>query len=183
MKLEKGDKVLVIDELIKGVVVNVNNNSAEIESEDGFLLTFGSDELIKIDVEQSEISKKVVVPHHLSLKTESNKPRQNLRVKKRKTPEHIMEVDLHIEKLIKSKKGLDNFDILTIQLDTAKHKLEFAIRNRIPKVIFIHGVGEGVLKEEIHYLCKRYNVSLSDASYQKYGMGATEVYIHQNTKG
>jgi dsDNA-specific endonuclease/ATPase MutS2 len=71
--------------------------------------------------------------------------------------------------------------MLTLQMDTAKRQLEFAIRKRIQKVVFIHGVGEGVLKTELEYLFGRYNnVKYYDADYQKYGLGATEVYIYQN---
>ena len=52
---------------------------------------------------------------------------------------------------------------------------------RIQKVVFIHGVGEGVLKLELEYLFKRYdNLKFYDANYQKYGLGATEVYIYQS---
>jgi dsDNA-specific endonuclease/ATPase MutS2 len=47
-------------------------------------------------------------------------------------------------------------------------------------MVFIHGKGEGVLKLELEYLLKRYNVKFYDANYQKYGLGATEVYIYQN---
>jgi len=68
-----------------------------------------------------------------------------------------------------------------LQLDTARRQLEFAIRKRIQKVVFIHGVGEGVLKTELEYLFGRYNVKYYDADYQKYGLGATEVYIYQKT--
>ena len=53
---------------------------------------------------------------------------------------------------------------------------------RISKVVFIHGVGEGVLKSELHYLFSRYPVRFYDASFKKYGLGATEVYIYQNPK-
>ena len=93
-----------------------------------------------------------------------------------------MEVDLHIHQLVPSSKGMSNYDMLNIQMETAKRQLEFAIRKRIQKVVFIHGVGAGVLKEELNYLFKRYeNVKYYDADYQKYGLGATEVYIYQNT--
>jgi len=92
-----------------------------------------------------------------------------------------MEVDLHIHHLTKSNKGMSNYDMLNIQIETAKRQLEFAMRKRIQKVVFIHGVGEGVLKEELKYLFGRYdNVKYYDADYQKYGLGATEVYIFQN---
>ena len=76
---------------------------------------------------------------------------------------------------------MNNFDILTIQLETAKRHIDFAIKNRIPKIILIHGVGEGVLKSELEFLFGRYDdVTFQDASYQKYGVGATELYFKQN---
>ena len=101
--------------------------------------------------------------------------------KKSKKDDVVLEVDLHIEKLVKSFKHMNNFDILNIQVDTARSQLEFAIKNRIPKIVFIHGMGEGVLKSELDYLFGRYpEISFQDANYRKYGLGATEVYIKQN---
>ncbi len=70
----------------------------------------------------------------------------------------------------------------TLQWDTAQRKLEFAIGKRIQKIVFIHGVGEGVLKMELETLFRRYdNVKFYEADFQKYGLGATEVYIYQNS--
>ena len=75
---------------------------------------------------------------------------------------------------------MNNYDILNIQTETIKRQMEFAIRNRIPKVVFIHGVGEGVLKAELDFLLGRYDgIKFQEANYQKYGMGATEVYFLQ----
>ncbi len=92
-----------------------------------------------------------------------------------------MEVDLHIGKLVRKSGGMSNYEILNIQMDTAKRQLNFAISKRIQKVVFIHGVGEGVLRAELESLFSRYeNLKWYDADYQKYGLGATEVYIFQN---
>src|SRR5690606_27403634 len=100
--------------------------------------------------------------------------------KERNAPK--MEVDLHIHQLAPSHKGMENFAILNLQLETAKRQLEFAMRNKIQKVVFIHVVVEGLLKEEVSSLFRRYeNVKFYDADYQKYGLGATEVYFFQNT--
>jgi len=94
-----------------------------------------------------------------------------------------MEVDLHIEKLVKSYRHMSNYDILTLQVDTAERQLLFAISKRIPKIVFIHGVGEGVLKDELYYLFNRYDgIKFYSADYQKYGAGATEVYVYQNAQ-
>lgn len=182
MNYKIGDVVVVLDDIIKGKVIRIDTSKIDIETEDGFIMQFNDYELVKIYLEQSEISKTVVVPHHLSIKTEYKKKKKLTKMKSKKEGIPPMEVDLHIDKLIKSKKGMDNFDVLSLQLDTAKYKLEFAIRNRIPRIIFIHGVGEGVLREELKYLFNRYNVKITEASYQKYGLGATEVYVLQNSK-
>jgi len=70
--------------------------------------------------------------------------------------------------------------MLNLQLETAKRQLHFAKNKRIQRIVFIHGVGEGVLKEELYYLLRREeNIDFYDADYQKYGVGATEVYLYQ----
>ena len=93
-----------------------------------------------------------------------------------------MEVDLHINQLVKSSRGMTNYEMLNLQLQTAKRQLEFAIHKRVQRIVFIHGVGEGVLRQELETLFRRYdNLTYYDANYQKYGLGATEVYIHQNS--
>ncbi len=50
--------------------------------------------------------------------------------------------------------------------------------------MFIHGVGEGVLRYELHRLLKEYEGQLKfyDADYQKYGIGATAVHLFKNKK-
>jgi hypothetical protein len=58
---------------------------------------------------------------------------------------------IYIEKLVPNKRGMSNYDILTLQTETAKRHIEFAIRNRIPKIVFIHW-GEGIPKAELDFL-------------------------------
>ena len=47
--MEKGDKVLVLDDAISGVVTTVKGNTITIETEDGFELDFLKSELIVMD--------------------------------------------------------------------------------------------------------------------------------------
>ena len=56
------------------------------------------------------------------------------------------------------------------------------LSKKIQRIVFIHGVGEGVLKTELQNLLNKYPVKYYDASYKKYGLGATEVYVYQNVK-
>ena len=68
-------------------------------------------------------------------------------------------------------------------MDFFRKCLNDAIINHVQKVIFIHGVGSGVLKNEIIKELKKYKgLHYFDASMAKYGVGATEVYFSHNTK-
>ncbi|MXO05666.1 Smr/MutS family protein [Flavobacterium sp. HBTb2-11-1] len=182
--LLKGDKVSVLDEAINGTVVSVKNNEVLIETEEGFMMTFLVNELIKVQ-ETSDLinSIKRFDLNEVSKEKTEPKPRSFVKEKKDKRDVGVPEFDLHIEKLVPNKRGMSNYDILTLQTETAKRHIEFAIRNRIPKIVFIHGVGEGILKAELDFLLGRYDgIDFQDANYQKYGLGATEVYIRQNNK-
>ena len=185
-KFNIGDTVAVLDDVIKGKVIAISSKNITIESSDGFPFQFQPNELVVIRESQSELSKFTDITNELFTEkynsNERNKNKPLFKSDLNTENESIMEVDLHINQLVKSSSGMDNFDIMNIQIDTAKHKLEFAIKNRIPKIVFIHGVGEGVLKSELDFLLKNYNVNFYAASYKKYGMGATEVYIYQNSK-
>jgi dsDNA-specific endonuclease/ATPase MutS2 len=178
--ITKGDKVSVLDDAIDGIVIAVNGAEVSIETPDGFTLTFKSNELIKMGGTTMNINfnkNQVISEKELTKPNYINKEKKN----KRENP--VPEFDLHIEKLVKSYKAMSNYEILTLQSETAKKHIEFAIRNRIPKIVFIHGVGDGVLKSELDFMLGRYdNISFQDANYQKYGIGATEVYFKQNTK-
>ena len=92
---------------------------------------------------------------------------------------HVLEIDLHIEKLVGRKVTLMNSEMLEIQLRKVTQVLTENRNNRGLKIILIHGNGKGVLKNEILKLLKR-NFStykISDASMQKYGTGALEVQV------
>ena len=177
----KGDKVSVLDDAVNGVVISVNKNEVFIETDDGFTMTYFVNELIKIN-DTSILSKSTrsFDVNVIKQQKEIPPPRSFVKEKKNKGEIPPPEFDLHIEKLTKNFLGMSNYDILTLQSETAKRHIEFAIRNRIPKIVFIHGVGEGILKAELDFLLGRYdNLSFQDANYQKYGVGATEVYIRR----
>nr|WP_299384257.1 Smr/MutS family protein [Allomuricauda sp.] len=173
-----GDSVEVLDEDIAGTIEEIRGDQITILTQDGFPLVYQKRELV---LKEQGIQVSNFEAHRIKL--EKDKPQEKnattLKPKQRNAPK--MEVDLHIHQLVKSTKGLSNFDMLELQLETAKRQLEFAREKRIQKVVFIHGVGEGVLREELHYLFKKYEgLKWYDADYQKYGLGATEVYLLQN---
>jgi hypothetical protein len=174
-----GQKVAVLDDVLQGEVVSVTGSLISIRDTQGMVFNFEAKELVLLEEDQFEISKFSDINHPL-LKEKMQEPVKKSSSFVKDKNEVIWEVDLHINQLTKSTRGMDNYDMLSLQLDTARSKIEYAIQKRISKIVFIHGVGEGVLKSELNSLLNKYPVKYYDASYKKYGLGATEVYIFQN---
>jgi len=180
--MKVGDRVETIDDDISGIITKVKENIVTIEDADGFQFQFEISELM-LSSNTASLEDAVYNSDIEAVKKEKeSKKRKSIpavKPKERNAPK--FEVDLHIHNLTESTRGMTNFDMLNLQLDTARGQLEFAVKKRIPKVVFIHGVGEGVLRQELETLFGRYNnVKFYDADYKTYGLGATEVRIFQN---
>jgi len=184
MKIKVGDTVETIDDAITGKVIKVSDTTITIEDSDGFEFQFEHNELMLSEHEQTiESSIYNTDIEAVKREKESKKQRALPKVKPKERNAPKFEVDLHIHNLTEATKGMTSFDMLNLQIDTARGQLEFAIRKRIPKIVFIHGKGEGVLKQELETLFGRYNnVRFYDADYKTYGLGATEVRILQNVE-
>ncbi|MCH2217073.1 MAG: DNA mismatch repair protein MutS [Flavobacteriales bacterium] len=176
-----GNRVTLIDDVLQGTVVGICDEMIQVQDDEGMTYHFHQRELILLKNDQRELSKFSDINNPL-LNQKSVSERKPKQFFKKEKNDMVFEVDLHIHQLTDRTRGMDNFDMLTLQLNTAKKQLEYAIVKRFSRIVFIHGVGEGVLKRELQYLLRKYPVDFYDASYQKYGLGATEVYIYQNPK-
>lgn len=88
-------------------------------------------------------------------------------------------VDLHIEKLSNDWKHLSNYEILSLQLKTFEKFYNLAILHHQATLTIIHGVGEGVLRDEIHDILrlKKEVKSFVNQYHPNFGYGATEIYF------
>ena len=90
------------------------------------------------------------------------------------------EVDLHLEALRPDNtEGLSNTTILRIQLDAFEDTLGRALATNMHEIVFIHGMGNGVLRKEIHrQLSRNKDIKFfEDARKEKFGFGATLVRL------
>jgi dsDNA-specific endonuclease/ATPase MutS2 len=94
----------------------------------------------------------------------------------------LVEVDLHIHELLDDTRGLANHEMLEIQLGRFRNELETAIANGTRRIVFIHGIGNGTLKQEIRReLSTKYKKYYTqDASFKEYGYGATLVILRNS---
>ena len=98
-----------------------------------------------------------------------------------KTNHREAEVDMHIWELTDTHRNLTPGECFNIQISFFRECLESAIEENYTKIIFIHGVGNGILKTEIRKILDDYDyIEYFNASMAKYGVGATEVNIRHN---
>lgn len=97
----------------------------------------------------------------------------------RRKDDGTLVVDLHADEVLETTAGMNAADILHYQLDVFKKTMEEHKKSRGQKIVFIHGKGEGVLRQallqELKYRYK--NCMWQDASFREYGYGATQVTV------
>ena len=97
----------------------------------------------------------------------------------RRKDDGTLVVDLHADEVLETTAGMNAADILHYQLDVFKKTMEEYKKSRGQKIVFIHGKGEGVLRQallqELKYRYK--NCTWQDASFREYGYGATQVTV------
>lgn len=171
----------VVDPITKNIKINpVKFYKEKSYKENDF---FDEDAILIPIITHSKLAEEL---DNLSAKDLSKiiKEKEHIEGKKRavsrkvKTQE-IIEVDLHIHELLDDFRGLSNGEIMEIQMNHFKNRLDEAIKNRAKKIVFIHGVGNGALKTEIRNALNKMSkkITYQDASFQEYGYGATLVQL------
>ena len=96
-----------------------------------------------------------------------------------------MEIDLHMHAIVDSQAGLDQGVMLELQLSHFERMLQIGIRQRMKKLVFIHGIGQGVLRHQIWSRVDQYypDCTCRSADPRQYGSGATEVWIGERAFG
>lgn len=111
------------------------------------------------------------------VQAKEEKPEEKMEQKKK--PEDVIEVDLHIQELMDNTAGLESQEILELQMAKVESEMRAAIRTGVKRIVFIHGVGQGVLKQEVARVLrsKFSKYYFQDASFREYGYGATMVIL------
>lgn len=93
----------------------------------------------------------------------------------------IVEVDLHIHALLDTTAGMSNSEMLNYQLDVFRKTMETYKGKKGQRIVFIHGKGEGVLRNALlkELKTKYPHCTSQDASFREYGFGATLVTMHE----
>jgi hypothetical protein len=194
-----GDRVRFLNDEGEGIILSFSSpNIALVEDSTGFAYEHEVRELVHVVPLDKELKKYEEVNPDLASLLERNIDAEMVKkanadfkaIYKGKQGSEIkgkgdwMEVDLHAHELLESQRGMTNGDIVVYQLEHFERMLRNAEEKKVKRVIFIHGVGQGVLRQEIRRILSEYypHCEFMDAPYHIYGYGATEVRIHPNRR-
>lgn len=186
-KFQIGDHVAFVDEVGGGTVIEIlGATHVKLRTYDGFEIDRAVKGLVH-DMRGKEHVLYKVTEHQAGMVAANDlleeKRKRNVVARPGKTPKKpednsVAEVDLHLHELIDDERQLSDAEKLSYQLSFFERRLNAAIRDGKKKLIVIHGVGEGILREEVRKMLQYYdNVQFHDADMRKYGVGATEVLI------
>ena len=115
----------------------------------------------------------------LKKNSEDNRTNRTPQPARKQKADNTIEVDLHIHELLDSTNGLSNSDMLNYQLDVFRKTMDEYRGKKNQRLVFIHGKGEGVLRNALlKELKSKYGSCISqDASFREYGFGALLVII------
>ena len=86
---------------------------------------------------------------------------------------NVIKIDLHIENIDEDYHFMTNYEIVQKQLSNCESNLIKGLNSNANKIIIVHGIGEGVLKKEIHHLLNSYKLRY----YESLNGGSTEVML------
>ncbi|MBU2020054.1 MAG: hypothetical protein KJ941_10465 [Bacteroidetes bacterium] len=172
--LKIGDRVSFLSSSGGGRVLDINKNQVLVEDENGFENFHDIHDLVlrlEINIEQVELK-------DVTVKT-VKKPQKTISKKEKDLPI----LDLHIENLTDSHRDWSNHEIVTFQLRKLDVFLNETERNRLPKVIVVHGVGSGKLKSEIQLKVRGIpGATMHDCHFMAFGKGASVIERKFNWK-
>ena len=138
--LKVGQSVVMMDSDHRGKIASLGR-MVRIELEDGLVIEAAYGEFAVTDDTELEALKSSRIKHHK--KGSTSTPRS-----KQKPAKGMMEVDLHIE-AIPGGSSIPKDQRLQFQMATFNRVIREHLPHKGLKIIFIHGVGDGILKAAI----------------------------------
>jgi DNA mismatch repair protein len=150
------------DKIVRPLQMNVEEISESMLTNNDAILKENQNKSLDSEVQKNDVKKNTIET-----------------IKKDKEGNEFLIIDLHANKLLEHTEGLTSLDILNYQLKKFRDTLDYYRKKKNTKIVFIHGKGEGILRNaiinELRFKYKSYQYQ--DASFQEYGYGATQVTI------
>ena len=191
--LQPGQRVKFLNDVGSATVVRIEGATVVVEDEDGFERSVDHAELL---IARPGRGSQAIRRHdsgcgatfgqgggeaHARTAKDFEVRYQNAQATSMARRDAHMEVDLHIHELVDDQSGLPDRAKLAIQMDHFDRMMDIAKREKLRRIVFIHGVGQGVLRHQIRTSLEQHHPDCSyrEGDPRRYGSGATEVWLGQ----
>ena len=165
----KGTRVRMMDSPESGKIVGFGKEFYEIETDDGYIIKSRLSDFVVVNAEEDRAL-------YRSMPSAGKKKEQKKSVI---SPAKDLAVDLHFER-IPGYDRIAEWAAMEFQLDYFKRVLRENLKYKGKRIVFIHGDGDGVLRDAIRKeLNETFALSCSwaPARSDEFGTGATAVTI------
>ena len=192
---QPGVRVRFLNDVGEAVVVSQEGSAVTVTDQDGFDRTVEASELMLAPDAKQEAEKYEARGMDMAQLLRQDVGEKRMRALQREfevkyrhaqaTSMHRkdahMEVDLHIHELVDDQTGLADRAKLSIQIAHFDRMMDIAKREKLLRIVFIHGVGKGVLRHQLRSRLEQDHPDCTwrDGDPRKYGSGATEVMLGQ----
>jgi len=170
-KFRIGDKVILKKDRTKAtVLLEIGDRKVKIEDEYGFEYIINNSDILPIDK-----STDTMISYGKTFEVKD----EDIRKEKKKTSFNKtdsrgrVKIDLHIEQITSYYDHMKNSEIVQVQMEYCKKELDQAMLKHKESIEIVHGIGEGVLKSEVHKLLNLYNLTFFESN----NGGSTEVVL------
>lgn len=171
--LKPGTRVTFKNRREEGVLLRIEDSLAVVLLDEGLEVLVALSEVAPVIL---DLQKHLDIGQHPEFR---KKKKQDLQEEKPIRPTlaaSIPEIDLHAEKVFGPGQKNSKDYILERKMAYLEHQLQRLRARHIREAIIIHGVGQGILKEEVYaFLRKLANVQYFPADRARYGEGAVHV--------
>ena len=170
-KFRIGDKVILKKDRTKAtVLLEIGDRKVKIEDEYGFEYIINNSDILPVDK-----STDTMISYGKTFEVKD----EDIRKEKKKTSFNKtdsrgrVKIDLHIEQITSYYDHMKNSEIVQVQMEYCKKELDQAMLKHKESIEIVHGIGEGVLKSEVHKLLNLYNLTFFESN----NGGSTEVVL------
>lgn len=169
---QKGQAIRMMDTNDSGTITGFRKNCFEITLSDGLVITATKSEFVLTSKEED-------LKMYRSMPSSPRKKMLQEQQKKAVSANEPLMVDLHIER-IPGNENVPEWAALDFQMDYFRRVIRENLRHRGKKIVFVHGLGDGVLRsavrrelDEVFALSCSYTAGTAD----NYGPGALIVTV------